>query len=751
MAIQNPRLRVMAMDDDHLLESRTGIATLIKPIAKIGTVISQQTPAELGGDVQMALQGAIIKDPFTDPATNILYQYRLYAVLGNYLGTCCQYRSLALYLTNDGQNFIRPDLGLIEFPCGSGNTHNNIVHLGGGLPFKLDDGYYMQYFSYAPCNEPNQYLHSADGVTNWQAGIPESADFSERLYLDGTHKVFYAPDGEKILATRGWYKKSEVVTPPSGVDFGRFAVWLPVPNFPNASPYPPAGWTDYEANTRNWPKPQAHPATINGQQWANVIMDSPDFSVTDIYTTSAFNLHKEVDGDAEPLILAINTGYRYTDCKHFAFLSFSRNGRNFRQRQETPFYQCGQYGVDPDGAYFFDNIGSVKQGDEYVHIWAAAQYGGKPGCPARQFVSGNQSMQAGYVKLDRYIANRFTNGDALTTSITIPNDGSGSVLHVNVEPIAAGGYLKARVETITGAVIPGFDLTDCIGITTDKVLDGEIIWTGGTLKSLAGQDVKFHFFGDGVDFYSAWLKADNLSVNYSDLNVQVGNSVNHSPVINADTSILSVSLVSGTLPAGVNLNANTGVLSGSATSAGSGSAQIKFTSYGNEQIVVLNWSVGQSNPQCPTPVFQYPALIQAGQGGAINVVPSSVANVHHFEHFGLLHSGLSFNQITGEISGAANQFGTYPLRVRAYNPCGDYAEQIFNVRVAQAAPNVEGSTPKTLFGDGYLTFVVNTNTPGVQANGATAEVIDQFEISPGMWQITARVTNVSFGAEVCAN
>ena len=735
------------MDDNHLLETRNNVTTSLKQINKTGTVISQQTPPETSNDAQMALQGAMIKDPFTDPSTGTVYQYRLYALLGPYAGTCCHYRAVALYLTNDGQNFVRPILNQVEFPCGSGDKLNNIVHLGPGLPFKVNGTYYMSYSSYGPCNEPNQYLSSPDGVTNWAPGLSESIDFSDILYLDGTHKVYRAPDnGQLLLATRGWYAAGEYVSPPPNVDFGRFAAWLPVPNFPANSPWPPAGWTNYEANTRNWPKPQAHPATINGIDWANVIMDSPNFSTIDIYTTSAFNLNDELDAEAEPIVLSVNTGYKYNDCKHFAYFSYARDGRKFNQRTEAPFYQCGTYGVDPDGAYFFDNIGAIRSGDKYIHTWGAAKYGGKPGCPALGYVAGSQSIQAGYVKLDRYIANIFSNGNSRTVAITIPNDGNGSALHVNVEPFGAGAYLKAQIEDTLGNVISGFGLADCIGVTTDEVLNGVIRWNNTTLKTLAGQTVKIHFYGNNVNFYSTWLQADNITASYANLSVGIGQTVNKTPDIVTSSALVSANIVSGSLPAGITLNSTTGVLSGTATTLGSGTATIRFISYGSQVDTVLTWDV--STASCYPPTFSLPALIIGSVGSPISVTPSGVTNSPDFS-FDLLNAGLTLNASTGQISGTPVVAGTVAVNVTATNSCGTVSHLV-NIRITDNSVSVPSVIPEIMFGNGYVTFITTNPSPTFTSDTAstTYSLIDSFMVSTGIYQHTIYVTG-STTSSVC--
>lgn len=759
------RKRQLFLSDNSVLAQRNGVSVIAKKLNKIGAAVTQQTPPEMGGDVQMALQPAVIKDPFTDPATGITYQYRLYAILGNMLGTCCHYRSLALYLSNDGVSWIRPSLGQVEFPCGSGNKANNIVKYSGGLPFKWQGNYYAFYNSYG-CGESDRWEVSADGVTNWQpAPGVMSALFMDTHYQDGAITVKTSPvDFRTREYTRGWLRlknPGSEISPPyvSGntPDIGRTAVWEYVDNFPNSTSLPLDGsWTYWEVQNGHG-KPDLHNASKPGQVDVNAVQfpavwDSQGAVEYDVYTQAVSLMSEEIDPEMEHWFLSLNTHYHYQDCGAAGYYSYARDGAKFIMEMSAPYLERGVYDVDADGGYFFVGFGGVlvDGGNSIMHYYAAAKNGGKPGCPNRAFMPGNQSIQMAKIRLDGYYENRLTpSGDALTTDIEVPSDGAGSVLYVNCKPYAASGSVAAQVETTSGAVIPGFAFADCVAVSGDHVKTGAIHWTGGTLKSLAGQIVRIRFKGD-TGIYSFWMKSDNLTASYANLTAGVGQAVNHAPVINADSPITGVSVVGGALPAGIVLDANTGVLSGSAAQAGNGAAQIKIASYGNEEVVSLTWSITPTQ-NCVAPAFSFSSLVSAKQGAAFSVIPTGVQNVHHFEHLGMLQSGLALDVQTGEIRGTPVGFGTLPLTIRAYNSCAEYTDHVVLVRVEQAEPHVDARSPEIIFGDGYVSFVVTTQIPNVQTVNAQASIVDQFQISAGVWQITLHVTNLTDGAQVCVN
>jgi hypothetical protein len=233
----------------------------------------------------------------------------MYAILGNYGNTCCQWRSLALYLSKNGRDWVRPTLNQVEFPCGSGNKLNNIVHIGPGGPFKFGDKYYLYYESFKPCSETGRLRESSNGVTGWvDSSVTLESIFLSSHFQDGTIKVIKSPlDGVTRLYTRAWLKQlapNEEIYPAYNPttylpDIGRAAVWVPIANFPAVSSWPPAGWSNYEVDNGHG-KPDFHPATINGVANANAIAlpaesSSGKYTGWDPYAHAVTEMSAEVD------------------------------------------------------------------------------------------------------------------------------------------------------------------------------------------------------------------------------------------------------------------------------------------------------------------------------------------------------------------------------------------------------------------------------------------------------------------------
>lgn len=747
------RSRFLLLNDNGVLSSRSGVTPFISPLIKGSAAITQQTPWELGGDAQMALQPRVCKDPYKDPASGITYEFRMYVILGNYLNTCCHYRSLALYLSHDGETWIRPVLNQVEYPCGSGDKANNIVKMGGGLPFKWGGKYYAYYESFG-CNEPAVFMSSVDGVSNWVAepGLM-SALFLDTHFQDGALTVITDPTtGLTTEYVRGWL---DLIPPgmeidPQGADVGRTALWEPLPNFPNTSPWPPAGWTNFEVNNGHG-KPDFHNAALGAQQDLNVIQFPLDWNSSgatgrDVYTHSVIYAPLDIDGSLAPFYLSINTHYDYHQCLHQGTYSMSRDGRSFI-KSSVPVLTTGVYNVDPDGGYFFVGFGGVlsTDGNTVIHYYAAAKNGGKPGCANQPFQHGNQSILKATIRRDGYFPNRFNGGTGVTADWTIP-PGEGSVLHLNMSPYGAAS-MKAQVESLGGVPIPGFTFADCVPVTGDHVMDGRIRWTGGTLQSLAGQTVRFRLQGDG-DVYSMWLAKDTTTASYLPLMGVMGSGVSVAPTVSSDTPITSATLVGGSLPAGTVLNSATGNITGTPTVASSGTAQIRFAAYGSEVVTTFNWTI---IPVGASPTFVFPSTIQGQVGQALSVVPTGVSGNPVFTHTGLLHPGLTVNEVTGEISGIPTAPGTYSLTVVATNSFGS-TQQVLVVRVLSNSPcSVPVIVPNPLIGNGRVTFVLPVQGAQFTATGGTATIslIDSVQLPNGCWQYTIEVTAVTGPVTIC--
>lgn len=148
------------------------------------------------------------------------------------------------------------------------------------------------------------------------------------------------------------------------------------------------------------------------------------------------------------------------------------------------------------------------------------------------------------------------------------------------------------------------------------------------------------------------------------------------------------------LPAGLSLS-SAGNLTGTPTSAGSGSATITATNSGGSTNKVLSWTVSASatapvisaSPGAPAGVVGNAYSWSPGRTGTTPMGWSVTA--------GSLPTGLSINSSTGAVSGSPTAAGTFNFTLQATNSAGSNTRS-FSIVVTAAEVNVYsvfGSTP----------------------------------------------------------
>ena len=95
-------------------------------------------------------------------------------------------------------------------------------------------------------------------------------------------------------------------------------------------------------------------------------------------------------------------------------------------------------------------------------------------------------------------------GATAGTLVTHPLVFSGSHLFVNVND--PSGQLTVDVLDANGNVIPAFAAGNCVPVSADKTRQ-EVTWSGASIGSLAGQNVKFRFNLTNGSLYSFWVTA----------------------------------------------------------------------------------------------------------------------------------------------------------------------------------------------------------------------------------------------------
>jgi C1A family cysteine protease len=211
------------------------------------------------------------------------------------------------------------------------------------------------------------------------------------------------------------------------------------------------------------------------------------------------------------------------------------------------------------------------------------------------------------------------------------------------------------------------------------------------------------------------------------------------------TAPITWSVASGTLPTGLSMNAATGVISGTPTTASASNFTVRATNAKGSATKALSIAVSNTNLAL---IIDTPSNMPSGiKGKAYNqtLVARGSAPITWTITSGTLPAGLSLNGATGVISGTPTSDGGY-FTVRATNAAGSVIKTLllsvydsntgyaqFNERYSPSAPSFH--LPSGIVGMAYsytfsvrgqvpITFeLLSSNLPnGLSLNSATGEI-----------------------------
>ena len=147
---------------------------------------------------------------------------------------------------------------------------------------------------------------------------------------------------------------------------------------------------------------------------------------------------------------------------------------------------------------------------------------------------------------------------------------------------------------------------------------------------------------------------------------------------------VSYTVTSGSLPAGLTLNASTGIVFGTPTVGGSYTFTINAANAGGNVSKAYTVAIAYVAPTAPTAYFH-----QAFPDGNYAVTVKSTGNGITFNiTSGALPTGLTLNPATGVVSGyASGNTGDYPFTIKAANPAGS-ASTNFTIRLDPEMPTI---------------------------------------------------------------
>ncbi|GEM_PF-2479389 len=331
----------------------------------------------------------------------------------------------------------------------------------------------------------------------------------------------------------------------------------------------------------------------------------------------------------------------------------------------------------------------------------------------------------------------------VVTTTTLPN---GIVGASYSQSLAASGGLAPLTWSVTGALPAGLTLNSSTG-----VISGTPTTAGNSNFTVRVTDANSAFDDEAL---SIVVSAAPIVTTTTLPNGTVGGSYSQTLAASGGTAPLIWSLTSGALPAGLTLNSNTGVISGTPTTAGTSNFTIRVTDISSafdDQALSITISVGltitTTGLSGATLTAAYNQTL-AASGGTAPFTWSITS--------GALPAGLALNSSTGVISGIPTTAGTSNFTVRVTDANSAFDDQALSIVVSAAPvvttttlPNgtVNGSYNQTLAASGgtapFTWSITSGALPaGLNLNSSTG-VISGIPTTAGNSNFTVRVTDIN--------
>jgi len=401
---------------------------------------------------------------------------------------------LAYAESDDGLNWTKPDLGLIEF---EGSKQNNLLaplhekqSMQSGTIFRDErapaDHRYRLWTKFRPSNDELEAgvraglwaMHSPDGLS-WQ--YDDGQPNPPTLMCDTQNMFFWDDRIDQYVGynrVRETQHADEAAISKRGVGSYRAIGRVTSPDFKNWS----AQRIVFEADALDlaMPVPERHDAMK---------------PVIDIYTSCAMKYPWAQDAYFMFPSIYHHWGEHDFPATMDIQLLTSRDGIAWQRcGDRAPFIRRGLDG-QPDGGMIFANPWLIDRGDE-LWLYYTGRGDRHDGPKERTHASGlyrTRIRRDGFISLDAPVqGGRFQ---------TPPLIFSGNRLELNYDG-SAGGWLKVELRRPDGMPIDGFTFDDAVPVT-DNAIVKQVTWRGsGDLADLAGQPIQLAFLMCDSKLYS---------------------------------------------------------------------------------------------------------------------------------------------------------------------------------------------------------------------------------------------------------
>ncbi|MDF1861219.1 MAG: hypothetical protein P1U87_13465 [Verrucomicrobiales bacterium] len=392
--------------------------------------------------------------------------------------------------STDGIHWVKPKLGLVEYPKGSGNKENNIVIGLFREPWMKDakpDAVHPAIFKDANPDCPTDARYKAILRSRGEKGL---------LALKSPDGLRWSLLSEKPVITDGAF------------DSQNLAFWDPVRKEYRAY------WRYFSEGNRairtatsrdmiTWTnqKDLTYPGSTAEQLYTNQIQPyyrAPHLFVgfPTRYVERGWNKSMEVLPELEHRKLRSSISDRYGMAITEGLFMSSRDGVSF-QRWPEAFLRPG---VERPGTWHY--------GHQYIGwqiVETASPFQGAPNEMSLYATEGywtgkSDQLRRYTMRLDGFVSANapLSGGSFVTRPITF----QGKELHLNFSSSAAGG-IRVEIQDETGTAIPGYAKDDCDEVFGDTI-DRPVYWgdQGCDVSTLSGKTVRLQFSLRDADLFA---------------------------------------------------------------------------------------------------------------------------------------------------------------------------------------------------------------------------------------------------------